>query len=699
MHPGRPELYKTEMKKNGYQKEIDGLRAVAIISVVLFHAFPKVFPGGFVGVDIFFVISGYLITGKIISAIDKSSFSFLDFYHRRILRIFPLALVVIVSCFLFGLFVLLPNEFQSLGLHSTASILFVQNIILFYESGYFDMASIYKPLLHFWSLAVEEQFYLFWPCFLLFFFRIFRSVILGVFIVVLLSFYVSLFYSKVYSDFAFYLPFTRIWEFGFGALLVLAISRRSFFNIDVSKKDKNNIVRIILHIKENKLYLNLLALIALFVIGFSIIFLNKFDPFPYWYALVPTAAAVVIISIGPNSIVTERVLGNPVPVSLGLVSYSLYLWHWPILSYLEIIEGDTPHRDARILAIVVSFVLAIVTTRFIETPVRTYGKSRPWVSIFLVGIALVLSASSFYLSTATFVKDRPAESLPFRKGLEHKIGHSFAFFEGKDHWLFLGNAWDDVVAKLKLAREPSQSEIDGLLRPFIELAASAGEVGAKVVVVVGPNKSSIYPEKLPDQLTVSPRRYLSFFEQNFSDVDNLTFYDPTNDLLGFKKDNKLLYSRTDSHWNSLGAYIAYRQLMQRLGLSGMKYEFVSDESRAGDIVELSGLEHFPIMTGDTWVARPEQAEKNVEFPVEKTRETTFGTSLFTVNNRAPINKVVWVLGDSFTKELRPYLSSSFLEVQFLGHWGLGNLATLADELVNAANPPDIILVVRAERFF
>ncbi|WP_445577643.1 Acyltransferase [Pseudomonas sp. E141] len=200
-----------------YRPDIDGLRAVAVLAVVLYHAFPRDFPGGFIGVDVFFVISGYLITGILIKSLSRDSFSILDFYARRIRRIFPALLLVLFSCLLFGWFFLIDSEFQQLGKHAASGAGFVANLVLWSESGYFDSAAEMKPLLHLWSLGIEEQFYLVWP-FVLWLAWQFRRASLALVPVLLfiISFYFSVTMVHVDPVGAFYSPLTRFWELAVG---------------------------------------------------------------------------------------------------------------------------------------------------------------------------------------------------------------------------------------------------------------------------------------------------------------------------------------------------------------------------------------------------------------------------------------------------------------------------------------------------
>ncbi len=208
---------------SAYRPDIDGLRAIAVVSVVVYHAFPRLAPGGFIGVDIFFVISGFLISKIIFESLGKNSFKYSEFYARRIRRIFPALVLVMAAAFVAGWYTLLADEFRQLGKHAMASAAFVANLALWQEAGYFDRAAETKPFLHLWSLAVEEQFYIFWPMALGWIWRRRRRhVLLWITGAAALSFLVNVCFVTQYPDAAFYSPLPRGWEFAAGALLALA---------------------------------------------------------------------------------------------------------------------------------------------------------------------------------------------------------------------------------------------------------------------------------------------------------------------------------------------------------------------------------------------------------------------------------------------------------------------------------------------
>ncbi len=335
-----------------YRADIDGLRAIAILSVVGFHMFPLWFPGGFIGVDIFFVISGFLISTIIFGSLERNNFSFLDFYIRRIKRIFPALLLILFACLLIGWFILTPAEYKQLGKHIAGGAGFISNFILWGESGYFDTESAKKPLLHLWSLGIEEQFYFFWPLLLAFVWkRKWRFVSVTAAIAVI-SFAFNIYIIDKDYKAAFYLPTSRFWELMIGSILAYIVLHKPHLNV----RYKN--VQSILGV-------------ALIVLGMTL--LNKERAFPGWWALLPVLGSFLLISAGQNAWFNWNILSNRLLVWVGLISYPLYLWHWVLISFARIVQGQTPPPDARIAIIFVSFALSWITYQMIERPVRLGG--------------------------------------------------------------------------------------------------------------------------------------------------------------------------------------------------------------------------------------------------------------------------------------------------------------------------------------
>lgn len=362
-----------------YRRDIDGLRAIAVISVVVFHAFPDSMPGGFIGVDIFFVISGFLITGNIINAHNQDRFSLFDFYIRRIRRIFPSLILVMFSVITVGYYILFPTEYKQLGQHAFGGATFIANMILFGESGYFDTKGNTKPLLHLWSLSIEEQFYLVWPLLLTLDRRYKLNSALTLAIITIISLGLCLFFSRYNPSYAFFMPHTRFWELAVGGGLAI------FLMLDKPQY------------KQRVLFLkNFLSIIGLLLIAYGLGFIKKSDAFPGALTLVPTIGASLVLLAGPTAFLNGKVLGSKVLVSLGLVSYPLYLWHWPILSYSYLLDGGFSNRATKIIAITAAITLAWFTYEYVEKPLRFGSRARAKAGI-LIALMLGIGGLGFYI--------------------------------------------------------------------------------------------------------------------------------------------------------------------------------------------------------------------------------------------------------------------------------------------------------------
>lgn len=349
-----------------YRPDVDGLRAVAVLPVVIFHAFPDLIPGGFVGVDIFFVISGYLITGILLRALNKNQFSLLGFYGRRIKRIFPALITMMTAVFLLGWLVLLPDEFEQLGKHIAAGAAFVLNLSLFIDTNLY-FGAIEAPLVHLWSLGVEEQFYLVWPLLLWATWRLGRWQVALLGAISVVSFYLNV--ASVHEDplQAFYLPSSRLWELSLGGLLAFASQNKSAHGGHEALPAR--VPRAGLFGDNARANLGMLLLLGSFA------FLHKKLEFPGWWALAPVFGAVLLISAGPDSFISRRILSHRWMVFVGLISYPLYLWHWPLLSLAHTMDWREYTPMLRVFLIALSFVLAWATYRFIERPLRGSPKT------------------------------------------------------------------------------------------------------------------------------------------------------------------------------------------------------------------------------------------------------------------------------------------------------------------------------------
>ena len=347
-----------------YRPDIDGLRAIAVLSVVIYHAFPDTLKAGFIGVDIFFVISGYLISSIIFENIDRDSFSFAQFYGRRIKRIFPALTLVLFSCLVFGWFGLLGDEYKQLGKHVAAGAGFVSNFYFWQEVGYFNNAAETKPLLHLWSLAIEEQFYIVWPLLVWVTWRR-KTLFLVLFATLLLgSFAYNVYLVRPDPTATFYSPATRIWELLTGVLL-------AYF----STQAKQNIAATSETWQPSQAMRQFASALGVLLLAFGLYKIDRGRPFPGTWALFPVLGSFLLIFAGPTAWFNRFVLSNRLLVWVGLISFPLYLWHWPMLSFMRIVESETPSLGYRVLAVGLSVLLAWMTYYFVEKPIRANGKS------------------------------------------------------------------------------------------------------------------------------------------------------------------------------------------------------------------------------------------------------------------------------------------------------------------------------------
>ncbi|MBK8970401.1 MAG: acyltransferase [Hahellaceae bacterium] len=372
-----------------YRADIDGLRAIAVSAVVLFHVFPTALPGGFAGVDIFFVISGYLITSIIAREILGGTFTFRRFYERRIRRIFPALLLVLSCTLLAGWALLLPGEFRQLGKHILGGTLFTSNLVLWLESGYFDSSSLTKPLLHLWSLGIEEQFYIFWPIILIALTRLHLSLVMVASLLLLASFLPNIVLVNSDPTSTFYLPFTRFWELMAGALLACLEATQSLKTLSIRKQ--------LSHL-DTPLFRNAIALSGLTFIVTGMLLLEEGMAFPGWWATLPVLGSFLLIAAGPSTIIGSWLLSNRVMTTIGLISYPLYLWHWPIITFARLVYGKLPPLSVRLALVVVMFGLAWCTYKHLENRIKIYSKSKHWdrrIIQGLLALSLLLSVLGY----------------------------------------------------------------------------------------------------------------------------------------------------------------------------------------------------------------------------------------------------------------------------------------------------------------
>lgn len=379
-----------------YRADIDGLRAVAVLPVVLYHADVPGPSGGFIGVDVFFVISGYLITSIVWKEISQGRFSLISFYERRARRILPALVLVVLATFLAGWFVLLPGELKDLGQSALATAFFASNVYFLLSLDYFARAADFAPLLHTWSLAVEEQFYIFFPPLLMAvaFLARHRQASLIVVCLSALSLAAAVLVLPYRSEWAFYLIFFRAWELGAGAALALAVPT----------------------VPSRPLVRELLASLGLLAIIVPIFIYDSSTAFPGLAALPPVLGATVIIWIGSRDRGSRvsMALGNRGLVWIGLISYSLYLWHWPILAFLRILlDSATLPILLGLAAIVLSLLAAWGSYMFVERPFRSRSaeeKGRRPIFLYSLGSLGLVAAIGASMSFSNGVPTRLPEN-------------------------------------------------------------------------------------------------------------------------------------------------------------------------------------------------------------------------------------------------------------------------------------------------
>ena len=345
-----------------YRAEIDGLRAIAVIPVILFHAGFELFSGGFVGVDVFFVISGYLITTILIKDLENNSFSLVNFYERRARRILPALYFMIITSVIIGWFILTPYFYRDLFQTITATSLFMSNYLIYLKSGYFAAIADLKPFLHTWSLAVEEQYYVLFPILLFLFWRFGRiATVLLLIALLIFSFLYCLWALDHHPNANFLLLPSRAWELLAGCLVAFFIQKKGLLSN------------------------NFLATLGLVAIIFSVFVFDSSTPFPSYYTLVPVLGAMAIIIFANEKTLVAQILRARIIVGLGLISYSLYLWHQPVFSFLKHLLFTKPTYFQSFVALVLICLISIFSWQYVERPFRNKKKfSKKSIIIFSI---------------------------------------------------------------------------------------------------------------------------------------------------------------------------------------------------------------------------------------------------------------------------------------------------------------------------
>ena len=354
-----------------YRREIDGLRALAVVPVILYHAGIEPFSGGFVGVDVFFVISGYLITAIILAEKQAGTFSLLNFYERRVRRILPALFAVMFASLPFAWYLMVPHELKAFSQSLMAVSLFSSNVLFWKQSDYFDPDAALKPLIHTWSLGVEEQYYLLFPILLMLTWRFGKrwlTIVLS--LLALLSLIAAQWGSLNRPEATFYLLPTRGWELFVGSFIAIFLARFRGDQTGSATRQASN--QSAINVGDQ-----LGSALGLLLIAYGIFGFTSKTPFPGFYALVPTVGAALIILFAKQQTVVGKLLASKIFVGIGLVSYSIYLWHQPMLSFIKISNGHS-ELGARDLVIYFTgtLVLSVLAFKFIETPFRRKSLSR-----------------------------------------------------------------------------------------------------------------------------------------------------------------------------------------------------------------------------------------------------------------------------------------------------------------------------------
>ena len=444
---------------HNYKPEIDSLRAIAVFLVILFHFELFMVGGGFIGVDIFFVISGYLITNLIMKDMISNKFSLIEFYTRRIRRIIPALYSTIFIVVILGYFILSPDHSNRLGKSGISAATAYSNFFFWFESGYFDHNKYFKPLLHTWSLSVELQFYLIWPIILFTIFKLLKKKML---IFILLIFLLSLFLSTIFSERTsgyFYFTLFRLFEFAVGSIIYLI-------------KDD-------IKIKSNDLF---------FFIGILIIMMSSFgfsekSTFPGINALAPSIGSALILITGGNLIYFKKIFINKFSIFFGKISYSLYLVHWPLIVLYKYLKLEPLQDIEKILLIVVTIIISFFIYKFIELPFRKKTNNeflistKKMISIFILSFLCIILISNYLASTNKFLKlgknkqstikllDEEAIPLSFNDEAIERINNKSYYKDQNKHMKVL--IWGDSHAgdlynSLRLTDEFSKLDLEYL---------------------------------------------------------------------------------------------------------------------------------------------------------------------------------------------------------------------------------------------
>jgi peptidoglycan/LPS O-acetylase OafA/YrhL len=554
--------YKTE---TNYRGDIDGLRALAVLSVIGYHCSERIIPGGFFGVDIFFVISGFLITKNICELMDEGIFTLQEFYIRRINRILPALLTIIIFTLAMGFYVLYNNEFKILALNIAASSLFISNFLSWTQSGYFDVEAVAQPLIHLWSLSVEEQFYLFWPIILLLIFKHKLSFLFIAPYILVISLLLYLYLSaNNNASMAFYFPATRLWELISGGVLAyLLFYRKLNFSI------KSYVL--------NKFISNVISVIGITLILLSLLLIDKNILINSSIVhVIPVIGTLLVIYSNKNDSFINLFLTNKYLVFIGLISYPLYLWHWPLLWFVNIIKIGAPSVELRLSAVLLAIIIASVTYKFIEKPIRSINSEirRKIIAVRLIIILLFIGLISTIiykidgktingenkiineLSAAEWQKNRllyknckitdlkanleclqsmesnPKLALIGDSHADH-IFQGIAKYDAKNSWLLLAKGSCPPGLEIKSHRFGEKDECVESMQQIVKILDQEKNIHTVVLASLGPfyfSGTGFSPEHVGNGVFSANQWFFSSNENSFSSKEKI-FYDGISKMI------------------------------------------------------------------------------------------------------------------------------------------------------------------------
>lgn len=447
-----------------YRPDLDGLRAIAIILVILTHAFPSTFSGGFIGVDIFFVISGFLISGILYRQIDNGSFSFWDFYAKRARRIFPALIFLFLGAFLIGALLLTPREFKELGQEAFYGSVFIENIRMARGIDYFGLNINHKPLMHLWSLGVEEQYYLIFPVLIFAAWKWLKGR-LGLLLISITaaSFFTELYWQPIDESKAYFWPHCRFWQLGAGALLSYCLYRSSDYRLCAFIKHK---------LEQFGSFLSASSILCLLVLLFT--FGSVTATYPGYWAIIPTLCAILIIGAGKNAWINRTLLANPFAVYIGWLSYPMYLWHWLFLSVAFCVFAGQVPLSVTLALVALMYVFAYISFRFIEAPIRRLPATKflLFKTLFaLIGAGAIGGVISLSDGLPQRLSKEQLQSLALIKNdrsvhqndqCSHQTSYLCWSHKNKlnDHILFLGNSHTEHLANMLIKYAPKNIHLD-----------------------------------------------------------------------------------------------------------------------------------------------------------------------------------------------------------------------------------------------